>query len=207
MLDTLSAMEWVTIASFMAAAVALYLTPGADMMFTLATGITGGPRAGVAAAAGISTGVLVHVILAALGVAVLLLAYPAAYSAIKYLGAGYLVYLAVQNWRAGDTLRMGHGNHSIWRAFRRGFITNIMNPKVALFVLAFLPQFTDPSIGPIWHQIIWLGLFLALGGVITDGIFGIFAGLMAMHLKSFSGKMNKISAVVFGGLAAKLVLD
>ena len=123
----------------MGAAVALYLTPGADMMFTLATGITGGPRAGVAAAVGISTGVLLHVILAAMGVAVLLLAYPAAYHAIKYIGAAYLLYLAIQSWRAGDDLRMGQGNQNIWRAFRRGFVTNIMNPKVALFVLAFLP--------------------------------------------------------------------
>lgn len=205
MFETLASMEWVTIASFMGAAVILYLTPGADMMFTLASGITGGPRAGVAAAAGISMGVLVHVILAAMGVAVLLLAYPAAYSAIKYIGAAYLAYLAVQSWRAGDELAAASGNQNVWRAFRRGFLTNILNPKVALFVLAFLPQFTSPEVGPIWHQIIWLGLFLATGGVIVDGAYGIFAGVMAEKLKAFSSKMNKIAAVVFGGLAAKLV--
>lgn len=178
-----------------------------DLMFTLATGITGGPRAGLAAAAGISLGVLVHVAMAALGLAVLLLAYPAAYLAIKYIGAGYLLFLAIQSWRAGDDLRTGTGVASTWRAFRRGFMTNILNPKVALFVLAFLPQFTDPTIGPVWHQIILLGLMLALGGVITDGAFGIFAGVMAQRLKSMTGAMNKIAAVVFGGLAAKLVLD
>jgi threonine/homoserine/homoserine lactone efflux protein len=207
MLDTLAAMEWVTIVSFMGAAVILYITPGADLMFTLASGLTGGPRAGLAAAAGISLGVLVHVAMAALGLAVLLLAYPAAYLAIKYVGAAYLLFLAIQSWRAGDDLRTGTGAASTWRAFRRGFMTNILNPKVALFVLAFLPQFTDPAVGPVWHQIILLGLMLALGGVITDGVFGIFAGVMAQRLKTMTGAMNKIAAIVFGGLAAKLVLD
>jgi threonine/homoserine/homoserine lactone efflux protein len=200
-------MEWITIASFMGAAVILYLTPGADMMFTLASGISGGPRAGMAAAAGISTGVLVHVSMAALGLAVIFLTYPAAYDAIRYLGAAYLMILAIQSWRSGDELRSGPGSHSAWRAFRRGFVTNILNPKVALFVLAFLPQFTNPEIGPVWHQIVWLGIMLATGGVIVDGAYGVFAGLMAQRLRAFGGVMNKVSSIVFGSLAAKLVLD
>lgn len=207
MFETLVSMEWVTIVSFMGAAMILYLTPGADMMFTLASGMAGGPRSGIAAAAGISTGVLVHVAMAAAGLAVVLLAYPAAYDAIRYLGAAYLVVLAIQSWRAGDELRTGQGSPNAWRAYRRGFVTNILNPKVALFVLAFLPQFTNPEIGPVWHQIVWLGILLATGGVIVDGAYGVFAGLVAQRLRAFSGKMNKISALVFGGLAAKLVLD
>ncbi len=207
MLATFMAMDGWTIATFMGAAMILYLTPGADMMFTIASGMTGGPRAGAAAAAGISTGVLVHVALAAVGLAVLLLAYPAAYEAIRYVGAAYLAFLALQSWRAGSNLRQGKGAVAIWRAFRRGFLTNILNPKVALFVLAFLPQFTDPSIGPVWQQIIILGVMLALGGVITDGLIGIFAGLAAARLHRFSGALNKLSAIVFGGLAVRLVLD
>jgi threonine/homoserine/homoserine lactone efflux protein len=207
MLDTLLAMNGWTVATFMGAAMILYLTPGADMMFTIASGMSGGPRAGAAAAAGISTGVLAHVALAAAGLAVLLLAYPAAYDAIRYLGAAYLAFLAVQSWRAGSQLRQGRGATALWRAFRRGFLTNILNPKVALFVLAFLPQFTDPAVGPIWHQIIFLGIMLAVGGVITDGLIGIFAGLAAARLRQFSGALNKLSAIVFGGLAARLVLD
>ncbi|MBE9475967.1 MAG: LysE family translocator [Proteobacteria bacterium] len=207
MFEILLAMDTVTIFTFMGAAMLLYLTPGADMMFTLATGISGGPRAGLAAAVGISAGVLVHVALAAAGLAVLLLAYPAAYDAIRYVGAGYLMWLAIQSWRAGDAVRGEGGSTGMWRAFRRGFVTNILNPKVALFVLAFLPQFTDPAIGPVWQQIIWLGLFLALGGVVTDGAYGIFAGVMADRLRRSAGLMNKVSAIVFGGLAAKIVLD
>ncbi len=207
MFETLLAMDTVTVVTFMGAAILLYLTPGADMMFTLATGITGGPKASLAAAVGISAGVLVHVALAAAGLAVLLLAYPAAYDAIRYIGAAYLMWLAIQSWRAGSTVGGTGGSAGMWRAFRRGFLTNILNPKVALFVLAFLPQFTDPAIGPVWHQIIWLGLFLALGGIFTDGAYGVFAGVMADRLRRSGGIMNKISAIVFGGLAAKIALD
>lgn len=207
MFAVLFAMDPWLIGSFMAAALVLYFTPGADMMFTLASGISGGARAGIAAAAGISTGVLVHVALAAGGMAVLLLAYPAAYDAIRYIGAAYLVYLAVQSWRAGDVVGGGRGRAQVWRAFRRGFVTNVLNPKVALFVLAFLPQFTDPTIGPVWQQIIWLGFFLSVGGFITDGMFGVFAGVMADRMRQSGRTMNRVSAVVFGGLAAKLVVD
>lgn len=207
MIDTLFAMNQVTVVTFMGAAILLYLTPGADMMFTLASGMSGGPKAGISAAVGISAGVLVHAALAALGVAALLLTYPAAYDAVRYFGAAYLAFLAWQNWTSKDDPTERKGRTNVWRAFRRGFVTNMLNPKVALFVLAFLPQFTDPMIGPVWHQIIWLGLFLALGGVFIDSIFGIFAGVMSERLRRHARAMNKISAIVFGGLAARIAFD
>ena len=99
------------------------------------------------------------------------------------------------------------GRTELWRAFRRGFITNILNPKVALFVVAFLPQFADPALGSITYQILIFGILLALGGVITDGLVGIFAGLLANRLKRASGALNKLSAIVFGGLAIRLAID
>lgn len=211
MIDTLLAMDPVTFATFMGAACLLYLTPGADMMFTVASGIAGGPRAGLAAAMGISLGVIMHTTLAAAGLAALLLTHPAAYDAIRYAGAAYLALLAWQSWRDGAADRAaGHavrGRANVGRAFRRGFVTNILNPKVALFVLAFLPQFTDPAIGPVWQQILWLGLFLTLGGAISDGLYGVLAGKMAERLSRSSGRMNKITAILFGGLAARLVID
>ncbi len=206
MITTLLAMDPWTIAAFMGAAGLLYLTPGADMMFTLASGMSGGPKAGLAAAVGISLGVVFHVTLAAAGLAALLLAYPAAYDAIRWLGAAYLVVLAVQSWRAAAAPEPMRGRAQIWRAFRRGFLTNVTNPKVALFVLAFLPQFTSPGAGPVWQQIIWLGLMLATGGILTDGAYGVFAGVMANRLRRASGIMHKISAFVFGGLAARLAI-
>lgn len=207
MIETALSMDPWTVVTFMGAAMILYLTPGADMMFTLASGIQGGPRAGLAAAFGISTGVLVHVALAAAGLAALLIAYPAAYDAIRYVGAAYLVWLAISSWRASPEVSDKRGAQTMRRAFTRGFVTNILNPKVALFVAAFLPQFTDPMVGPIWHQIIALGVLLALGGVVTDGAYGVLAGLLAAKLKAASKFMNKISAIVFAGLAARIALN
>ncbi|MFY0693310.1 MAG: LysE family translocator [Paracoccaceae bacterium] len=207
MIATLMAMDPWTVAAFMGAAFLLYLTPGADMMFTIASGMSGGPRAGAAAAAGISLGVLVHVALAAVGLAVILRSYPAAYDAVRYAGAAYLAYLAIISWRATDGPEARKGRAGVARAFRRGFVTNILNPKVALFVLAFLPQFAQPEIGPVWQQILALGVLLAIGGFLTDGLIGVFAGLAADRLSRASRVFNKIAAVLFGGLAARIVLD
>ena len=152
-------------------------------------------------------GVLTHVAMAVAGLATLILAYPAAYDAIRWAGVAYLVFLAVQMWRADPTIETVRGNAMMWRAFRRGFVTNILNPKVGLFVLAFLPQFTDPANGPIWHQILWLGLMLFVGGFVFDGAYGVFAGYMASQIHRSAGVMNKLAALIFGGLAARLAVN
>jgi len=207
MLSTLLAMDPWTILTFIGAASLLYLTPGADMMFTIASGAAGGPRAGLAAAAGISLGVLTHVVFAAAGLAVLVAASPVMLDAIQYVGAAYLAYLAYASWTADPNVEQRQGRAQVWRAFRRGYLTNLMNPKVILFILAFLPQFTDPAVGPVWHQIVILGLILGLGGIVTDGTFGVFAGLAAERVRKSAGLMNKISAVIFGGLAARLAIN
>ena len=207
LLDTALAMDRATLATFAAAALILYLTPGADMMFTLASGIAGGPKAGMAAACGISCGVLVHAVAAAAGIASLLAAHPDAYHALRWAGAAYLAYLAWASWTAPAEVAAGRGTRRVRAAFTRGFLTNILNPKVALFVLALLPQFTDPAIGPVWHQILILGGLLALGGVVTDGAYGLAAGALANRLRTLGRTMNRVSAVVFGSLAARLALD
>lgn len=207
MIDTFLAMDpWVFV-TFIGAAFLLYLTPGADMMFTIASGVSGGPKAGLAAAAGISLGVMAHVVMAAAGLAVLVAASPAVLDAVQYAGAAYLAYLAYASWTADPDIATRKGRADVWRAFRRGFLTNLMNPKVILFILAFLPQFTDPAVGPVWQQIIILGVILGFGGIITDGAYGVFAGLMAERVRKSAGTMNKISAVIFGGLAARLAIN
>ncbi|MEL6477444.1 MAG: LysE family translocator [Pseudomonadota bacterium] len=207
MIETLFAFESTTLIAFIGACFVLYLTPGADMMFTIASGAAGGPRAGVAAAAGISLGVVTHVVITAAGLGALILAYPAAYDAVRYIGAAYLLYLAWQMWTAEPEAAEVKGAAQIRRAFTRGYITNILNPKVALFVLAFLPQFTDPSIGPIWQQTLWLGLILGLGGIITDGTIGAAAGMFSAWLKRSHRVLNRLAALVFGGLAARIVIN
>lgn len=207
MIDTLFAFETTTLLTVMGASILLYLTPGADMMFTIASGAAGGPRAGLTAAAGISLGVLLHVVLAAAGLGALVTAYPLAYDAIRYAGAAYLLYLAISMWLADPDASPVAGAARMRRAFGRGFLTNILNPKVGLFVLAFLPQFADPAIGPVWQQILILGAILGLGGLLTDGLIGLLAGTFAAWLTRSARIMNRIAAAVFGGLAARLALD
>jgi len=207
MLITFAAMDPWVLVTFMGASALLYLTPGADMMFAIASGMSGGPKVGVAAAGGIALGVFAHAVLAAAGLAALIAATPVALDVIRYAGAAYLAWLAWRTWNDSGELAETSVKPDLGRAFRRGFVTNILNPKVALFVLAFLPQFTDPLVGPVWQQLLILGTILALGGLIFKSIYGAFAGAMATRVRRHAKLMNKISATVFGALAARLALS
>ena len=196
----------VTLATFMAASVALYLTPGADMMFISASGAAGGPRTGIAAGLGVSIGSLFHTVLAVAGVAALIAASPVAFDVLRYAGAAYLVYLAIVTWRAGPP-EPGTGTSDSWRAFRRGALTNILNPKVSVFVLAFLPQFVDPAAGPVWVQIAILGTIFSVASIPFNCAYGALAAAFSSPLRRAGRFLNRISSIVFGGLAAKLVID
>lgn len=206
MMTTLAAMDPWVIATFIGASIILYVTPGPDMMFIIASSIKGGAKAGVVATAGIILGVFCHVILAAAGLAVLIAASPVALDVIRYAGAAYLAWLAWTSWSSAEPASNREGRGDLWRAFRRGFVTNILNVKVILFILAFLPQFIRPDVGPEWHQIIILGVILAIGGFIADALIGVFAGIAADRVRRSTRLMNRISAVIFGALAARLAL-
>ncbi len=141
--------DGLTLLAFVPAALALNLTPGADMMFCLGQGLRSGPRAALAASAGISAGALVHVTFAGLGLGALVAALPWALDVIRWLGVAYLLWLAVQTLRHANAPRDAAPALSVWRAFNTGFVVNLTNPKVILFVLAFLPQFVVPEAGPV----------------------------------------------------------
>jgi threonine/homoserine/homoserine lactone efflux protein len=207
MLDTLLAFDPAVLAVFIGAGLLLNLTPGVDFVFVSANGMAGGPRAGMAAALGINLGVTVHILLAAAGLSTLLLAYPGAYDLIRYIGAGYLAYLAVQTWRASDKLGNSGTALTPRKAIWRGFLTNILNPKVALFVLAFIPQFTDPAIGPMWRQMLILGAIFQIFGLAFSRALGAAAGAFYTNLRRRVGTLNKITSILFGGLAARLLID
>lgn len=192
--------------AFLAAGLVLNLTPGADVIFATASGVAGGPRAGAVAGLGVGLGSLWHVALAALGVSAILATHPAALAALQYAGAAYLLWLAVQSWRASATPQ-GRGERTPWAALRRGFVTNALNPKVALFVLAFLPQFTDPSRGPVWQQILILGAIFTLTGTAITAGYGALAGWAGQRLAPRMRMMNKLAAGMFGALAARLVWE
>jgi threonine/homoserine/homoserine lactone efflux protein len=207
MWQVLTGFDPTLLAAFIGAGLLLNITPGADFVFVSACGISGGPRVGMAAAVGINIGVWVHVAMAAAGVSALLVASPAAYYVLKYAGAVYLIYLAITAWRDTDELGKGRAALSVAKAIQRGFVTNVLNPKTALFIFAFIPQFTDPAIGPIWMQILILGLIFQLFGMAFSLSLGAAAGCFADTLRARVRALNKLTALLFGALAARLLID
>ena len=206
-LDIILGFDKTLLITFVLAAYLLIITPGADFIFVSASGIVGGPRTGIAAAIGVNLGVLVHVLAAAAGVSAALLAYPTAYDAIRWVGAIYLAWVAIQAWRSDGRLAPGRVASGTIHAMKRGFITNVLNPKTALFIFAFIPQFTDPEIGPIWLQILLLGAIFLLNGLFFVMCLGAASGYFADALRERVKILNKLTAILFGGLAARLIID
>ena len=191
--------------AFVPAALALNLTPGADMMFCLAQGLRGGARPALAASAGISAGAMIHVLLAGLGLGVLVTTFPWLFGAIRWVGAGYLLWLAWKTWRrpigGTDTLAARPS-----RAFRDGLLVNLSNPKVILFILAFVPQFVTPD-APVLPQFLIYGAILATGGFVINGLVGVFAGGIGRHLLTDSRAergLRRVSAAIFCALALRI---
>ena len=198
-----------TIISFLGAAVLLALAPGPDNIFVLAQSALRGKAAGLSVVLGLCTGLIVHSTAVAMGVAVIFTTSTLAFSILKYAGAGYLLYLAWQAWRAPSvTLTAATGNEQQrWKLYRRGIIMNITNPKVSIFFLAFLPQFADPARGPIWLQILLLGALFILATLLVVGTVALLAGGLGQWLNRsprVQPIMNKIAGTVFLGLALKL---
>ncbi|HLQ18902.1 MAG TPA: LysE family translocator [Tabrizicola sp.] len=195
--------------AFIPAGLALNLTPGADMMFCLGQGLKSGWRPAMAANFGIALGGMVHTLLAALGLGALLAAHPAAFEAIRWLGVGYLLWLAVGALRSSPFAAEAKVSPtSAARAFWQGLMVNLLNPKVILFILAFLPQFVDPS-RAILPQFLTLGLVFSLGGLMVNGAVGIFAGSIGQRVARSAGLakwLGRISATIFGALALRLAL-
>ena len=193
--------------TFIAGGLVLNFAPGADVIFATASGIRGGPKVGALAGLGVGFGACWHVTLAALGLSAMIAAWPEALVVIRYAGAAYLLVLAWESWRATGTLPEGRGAGSRWAAVRRGFLSNALNPKPVLFILAFLPQFTDPHLGPIWQQVVLLGGIFAFTGTIVTMGYGILAGYVRHALGRRMEALNKVAAVMFGGLALRLIAD
>ncbi|MGL4281259.1 MAG: LysE family translocator [Albidovulum sp.] len=206
MWDLLQTYPTTELLAFMAAGLALNLTPGADVMFATASGLRGGPKAGMAAGLGVGLGGALHVSLAALGLSALIAAHPAALTAIRWIGAAYLLWLAVASWRSGPAEAQG-GALSVTAAIRRGFLANALNPKVILFILAFLPQFTNPEWGPVWQQIVLLGAIFTVTGTLITMAYGALAGALGQRLVRRMSILNKLAGVMFAGLAARLVWE
>ncbi|MEP1200384.1 LysE family translocator [Tateyamaria sp.] len=191
--------------AFIPAGLALNLTPGSDMVFCLGQGLRSGPRAAVAASAGISLGAFIHAGLAGLGLGALVATVPAAFEIIRWVGVAYLLWLAVQTLRhSGQAEDVPVSNATM--AFRGGLIVNLSNPKVILFVLAFVPQFVDPQAGSVLGQFLIFGAMMSFGGFIINSAVGVFAGGMGRRFARGSRVLDWICASVFGALALRLAI-
>ncbi|WP_417475654.1 LysE family translocator [Leisingera sp.] len=200
--------DLLTLLAFIPAALALNLTPGADMMFCLGQGLRSGRGAAVAASAGITAGCMVHVVLAGLGLGAVVAALPGLFDVIRWVGVGYLLYLAWGAWRGRQVAAAGVPVPAA-RAFRAGFIVNLTNPKVILFVLAFIPQFVVPEAGPVFGQFLIYGAVLSLGGFIINGLVGLFAGQAGRKLTGspvFTRWLGRVSGTIFAALAVRLAI-
>lgn len=205
--------EFELLAAFLAASVLVTLAPGPDNLMVLSLGVARGRGAGIGFGLGCAAGCATHTLWAALGIGALVLASEEAFTLLKLAGAGYLVHIGILSWRHAGSAAMaaiGTGAESGWMHFRRGFVANAINPKVAVFFIAFLPQFVDPAPGASlapWAQMLFLGLLFAAQTVVIFGAIGWFAGSIGSRLQRqprIALWLDRIAAVVFIGLALRL---
>jgi threonine/homoserine/homoserine lactone efflux protein len=207
--------ETSTLLLFLTASVLLTLTPGPDILYLISQGVTRGSRAGVATAMGLAAGNLVHTLGAVLGISVIFQTSALAFQGLKLVGVLYLLLLAYRAIRNSENGRSDEQQGDISQVgkslFWRGFLMNILNPKVALFFLAFLPQFVSPDLGSVWLQMLAYGLLFTLQVVIVFGTVGLFVGQsnhwlnrgQSSHLTRY---MKYVSAIIFIALALRLLL-
>jgi threonine/homoserine/homoserine lactone efflux protein len=197
--------------AFFVAALLLALSPGPDNIFVLAQSALRGAAAGLAVTLGLCTGLIVHTAAVALGVAAILKTSATAFLALKLAGAGYLLYLAFEAFRARpETLRAsGDVGRTRWQFYRRGIVMNVANPKVSIFFLAFLPQFASPQRGPMWLQILLLGGLFMIAALLVFSSIALAAGRLGPWLERRPRVqiwMHKLTGAVFVALALTLLL-
>jgi threonine/homoserine/homoserine lactone efflux protein len=201
------------LALFATAAIVLLLVPGPAVLYIVARSVDQGRAAGLASAAGIATGTLVHVLAASLGLSALLLSSATAYSAVKYAGAAYLFYLGIKKFceRSRTENEMEHVSLiPLRKVFAQGILVNVLNPKTALFFFAFLPQFVSPARGHVTLQFFTLGMLFAVMGWASDSTWAIFAGSSAHWLRGnrrFIANERYAAGTVYMGLGLATALS
>lgn len=199
---------------FLVAALALNVSPGPDMLYVISRTLEQGRRAGIVSALGIGVGTLAYTIVTALGLSALLLSLPILFNAIRYAGALYLAYLGFRMLFAKVVKTRGAAEgkpvHMPLRSvFRQGVTTNVLNPKVALFFLAFLPQFVDQTKGQVALQLVLLGLMFDTSGTSVNVLVAILAGRVGDSLRKrsiFSRIQRVLPALILIGLAILVAL-
>ena len=209
-----------TLLTFFGVSVLLGLSPGPDNLFVLLQSAQRGWRMGIAVVVGLCIGIIGHTTAVALGLAAVFAASEVAFTALKFCGAAYLVYLAWGAWRAPIRVEQGGQDNTraavpgeaatardFGRMVLRGVVMNLSNPQVLIFFLAFLPQFSNPALGPVAPQIFVLGGVFIIASFLVFGSIAVFSGVFGqLLLRSATGQrwLNRITALVFVGLAVKL---
>ena len=206
---------------FILAAILLNVTPGTDSMYIITRSMSQGQTAGFYSVLGITSGILVHTLLAAFGLSVLLASSPLAFTLVKYIGASYLCYLGFKMLtskqppllasNAPDEEKMATAQSlDRWQIYKQGVITNTFNPKVALFFLAFFPQFINPSYTNSMLSFLMLGLTFATTGFIWCSCLALLASKFSENLRknpTIEVILNRISGVIFIGMGIKLLTE
>jgi threonine/homoserine/homoserine lactone efflux protein len=190
-----------SLAIFMTGAMLLLLVPGPAVLYITSRSISLGRAAGLASAMGIAVGTMFHVAAATLGLSALLVSSSTAFQLVKFAGAAYLIYLGIRTLRSGDAAMPDASaeRRSLRQIFGQGVLVNLLNPKTALFFLAFLPQFVDPARGHVTLQIFELGVLFALMGWVSDSVWATIAGTFGTRLRGnvrLRGAQRKVSGGV-----------
>jgi threonine/homoserine/homoserine lactone efflux protein len=195
-----------SLALFAAAAVALLLIPGPAVLYIVAQSAQHGRVAGLVSVGGVHAGTLVHVAAAAVGLSAIVVSSALAFSFVKFAGAAYLVYLGIRRILAREPAeRIETPDQPLARLFRQGVVVNVLNPKTALFFLAFLPQFVDTD-RAVWPQVLVFGLTFVVLGFVSDGLYALAAGSLAKWLRAKRRLVGHASGTVFIGLGVSAAL-
>ena len=194
------------LAAFLAVAAVVIVTPGQDTALTIRNALAGGRRAGVATASGVSAGQAVWAVATSVGLAALVVASEPVFRVLQLAGAAYLVYLGVRRLLERTPVGVEPEEEPLRRAFARGTVVNVLNPKTALFFLAFLPQFVDAGRGAVWSQAVALGLVFVALGLVSDSLYAIAAGFAGGFLRNHRRVLRYGSGSVFVALGALTAL-
>jgi threonine/homoserine/homoserine lactone efflux protein len=199
------------IALFLVASALLTLAPGPDIVYVLTRGVSQGRRAGFAAALGFATGCIFHTLAAALGVAALIRSSDLAFDAVRYAGAAYLVWIGIQalRHRASFSLAESDGAKALAAIYRQSVIGNVLNPKVTLFFLSFLPQFVNTRAGGVEWQMALLGAIFMAQTVVIFGAVAIFSGWIGERLRArpaIGERLGVFAGVTFIALGIRVAL-
>lgn len=188
---------------------ALILAPGPDMLYVITRGIAHGRRAGILSAVGVVCGILVHTTAAALGLTLILQTSAAAFLLVKYIGAAYLIYLGIKSWRDKSTLSLQTPAPIVnsGALFWQGVLSNVLNPKIAIFFLAFLPQFVEKGSSQVTWQMVFLGVTFACFGLCFLLVVGYFSGTIGRWLTQrpqYTHSLQRLAGGILIGLGIRL---